>query len=241
MAEQHTILTFEEGVAGATIDDAAAIRKPPKWDDTPSSATITGCRYGTNAHDGSLAATVDQTLGGGTIAVIAAAPNATGGGAWINSLTPSSFDGDPIASVAFRNDGSPLLTRGIGIYYNAATNRLEARIGFTVIASTSYVSNRWMQLHLAPSGTWTLTDPGGTTLMTGTVTAAADSPYDSFVFFAQSGSSPGSALVDDVWLWWQADGPVVRLYPRDDGRGMSSAPRIWPHLKGRSRIIGGYQ
>lgn len=37
------------------------------------------------------------------------------------------------------------------------------------------------------------------------------------------------------------DSPVVRLFPRDDGRGMSSAPRIWPQPKGRSRIIGGYQ
>lgn len=35
--------------------------------------------------------------------------------------------------------------------------------------------------------------------------------------------------------------PAIRLYPRDDGRGMSSAPRIHPQPRGRSRIIGGFQ
>lgn len=34
--------------------------------------------------------------------------------------------------------------------------------------------------------------------------------------------------------------PVTRLHPRDDGRGLSSAPRIHPPPKAR-RIVGGYQ
>lgn len=44
-----------------------------------------------------------------------------------------------------------------------------------------------------------------------------------------------------VFITYARIQPVVRLYPRDDGRGMSSAPRIWPRPKGTSRIIGGYR
>lgn len=51
---------------------------------------------------------------------------------------------------------------------------------------------------------------------------------------------PGHATVQDFW-YETAGSPVCRLYPRDDGRGMSSAPRIWPRPKGTSRIIGGYR
>lgn len=45
----------------------------------------------------------------------------------------------------------------------------------------------------------------------------------------------GSMLVDD--LWFEAGAPAIRMFPRDDGLGMSSAPRIWPVPKAR-RVIG---
>lgn len=35
-------------------------------------------------------------------------------------------------------------------------------------------------------------------------------------------------------------GPVVRLFPRDDGRGVHASPRIYPSSKAR-RIVGGFQ
>jgi hypothetical protein len=235
VAQQRTILTFEEGTAGSVIDAATAILKPPKWDDSGSTLLISGGRYTTGAHSGSLAASLDSTLGGGTINVTAASRYSVGGGGWVKSHTPPSFAGDPIASVQFENTSNPSLGRGIGVYYNAGN--LEARVGFTVLATTPYVADRWMQLSLAPSGTWTVTDASGGTLMSGSITAAEASPYDAFVFFAQAGTA-GAAIVDDVWLWWDG-GPAVRLYPRDDGRGMSSAPRLWPPQKNR-RIIGGY-
>lgn len=238
MAQQVELLTFEEGTAGATVDADTAIRKPAKWDDTDSSLTILRTRYTVDSHGGALAAAVDQSLGGGSILVQAAAPYASGGGGWVKSSTPPSFDGDPIASVGFSHS-NPSYTRGVGIYHNAGN--LEARFGPTVFDSIPYVADRWMHLTLSPGGTWVLADPAGVTLMSGSVAAAEASPYEHFTFFAQAGSTPGAAIVDDVTLWWQADGPVVRLYPRDDGRGMSSAPRIIPAAKGRSRIIGGFQ
>lgn len=55
-------------------------------------------------------------------------------------------------------------------------------------------------------------------------------------------TSGGNGAPGLIYITFVAtDTPVVRLYPRDDGRGMSSAPRIWPPAKGRSRVIGGYQ
>lgn len=39
------------------------------------------------------------------------------------------------------------------------------------------------------------------------------------------------------WVW--GDLAVVRQYPRDDGRGLSSAPRLYPPTKAR-RLVGGY-
>ena len=35
--------------------------------------------------------------------------------------------------------------------------------------------------------------------------------------------------------------PVVRQYPRDDGAGLSAAPRLFPPPKRRQRVVGGYQ
>jgi len=62
---------------------------------------------------------------------------------------------------------------------------------------------------------------------------------------AQEGSTSG-----DVWTYIHEayvvvthdDGvtPVARLWPRDDGRGITSAPRIVPASKA-TRIFGGYQ
>lgn len=35
--------------------------------------------------------------------------------------------------------------------------------------------------------------------------------------------------------------PVVRQYPRDDGAGLSSAPRLYPPPKRQQRLVGGFQ
>jgi hypothetical protein len=235
MARQRTILTFEEGSAGAAIDASSAIRKPPKWDDSGSTLAVSGCRYTTNAYSGALAASLDSALSGGVVTVTAAAQYATGGGAWFKSITPPGSASDPLIGLTFFNS-NPALSRGVGIYHK--DGNLEARIGFTVLGSTPYVANRWTQFQLSPAGTWSLTDQGGSTLMAGAIAGASASPYESLAFLAQAGTTPGSLVIDDVWLWWDG-GPAVRLYPRDDGRGMSSAPRLWPPPKNR-RIVGNY-
>lgn len=41
------------------------------------------------------------------------------------------------------------------------------------------------------------------------------------------------------WHWIEISTPVVRQWPRDDARGVSSAPRLWPPSKSR-RLAGGY-
>lgn len=46
------------------------------------------------------------------------------------------------------------------------------------------------------------------------------------------------AIRGELGSW--ASPPAVRMFPRDDRRGMSSAPRIWPAPKSQ-RIIGGHQ
>lgn len=61
-------------------------------------------------------------------------------------------------------------------------------------------------------------------------------------------ASPISVLVDDWYAYLdlpeppeppEVERPFVRLWPRDDGLGMSSAPRIRPLPKGQSRLYGG--
>lgn len=44
----------------------------------------------------------------------------------------------------------------------------------------------------------------------------------------------------DYLYAWPAGRPVIRLFPRSDGRGMSSAPRIHP-APSSQRVIGGHQ
>lgn len=62
------------------------------------------------------------------------------------------------------------------------------------------------------------------------------SPIESGV--SNGAASHVSAVIDDLSLS-PIDPPVTRLYPRTDGRGLSSAPR---HVGGvpRSRIVGGH-
>lgn len=112
----------------------------------------------------------------------------------------------------------------------------------------------WHRLTWRPSGAWELAVYEGAVLASGNLPAASiDDPASSGLAvnlvsdnFSDGGGGPGvfngaGALVDNLFVWIVDLGPVVRMYPRDDGRGMSSAPRIYPVPKGRSRIVGGYQ
>lgn len=102
----------------------------------------------------------------------------------------------------------------------------------------------WYDVALLDTGYWCLST-GGTTVLEGNV---GSRPPGTWYMQASAGKTasvdggePGAVQVDAMWLYGIAGAPVCRLYPRDDGRGMSSAPRIWPRPKGTSRIIGGYR
>lgn len=95
--------------------------------------------------------------------------------------------------------------------------------------------------------TWTfgVTDVNAT--ITGTLTLAgfaADVAAGNVYVRARTGSVPGygRTLAYDfqVWITESVDDTVVRQHPRDDGLGMSSAPRLYPPPKAQ-RIVGGYQ
>lgn len=48
-------------------------------------------------------------------------------------------------------------------------------------------------------------------------------------------------LYIDAQVVTASEYPVVRQYPRDDGAGLSAAPRLFPPPKRRQRIVGAYQ
>lgn len=117
------------------------------------------------------------------------------------------------------------------------------------------VDSGWVELVmevLLTGITLTLRDAGGTVLLTTPIAAAtmaavaADMPNTTLSTGAvnQAFSDPGR-----LWLFlddcsWTPVGPSgakpVRLWPRDDGRGLSSAPS--PATASRAqRVVGGYQ
>lgn len=110
------------------------------------------------------------------------------------------------------------------------------------------LSGVWLEVSLHKSGGWDVKDATtGATLAHGDYPYAIPrgAPWDLNMQPNSSGPSgaTGSVVVyaDDLYGFaGSLTAPAVRLYPRDDGRGMSSAPRIWPMPKS-NRIIGGYQ
>ena len=109
--------------------------------------------------------------------------------------------------------------------------------GDTPIATVSLPLDTWLYVSLEPGGRWEVGTEGAV-IATG-VEPVFDTSIRTWTFIYFGAVDDGITLVDDIWVAYGP--PVVRLYPRDDGRGMSSAPRIIPAAKGRSRVIGGYQ
>lgn len=93
------------------------------------------------------------------------------------------------------------------------------------------------------TGTSTLQLEGGPAV-------AGNVRFGAYAHMASHHFSPGDAtfypLVVDSFVvmieTYEAltDIPPVRLYPREDGRGMSCAPRLWPPSKAR-RVYGGHR
>lgn len=96
----------------------------------------------------------------------------------------------------------------------------------------------WADIMLRRGEGWSVSNPGGSVIVAGDY----DWTIPPNVFWRSQFTSNGALhAVDNIYGWpTSTTAPAVRLYPRDDGRGMSSAPRIWPMPKS-NRIIGGYQ
>jgi len=68
-------------------------------------------------------------------------------------------------------------------------------------------------------------------------------PYNHTIDHASSASGQW-LMVRAAWRlprfrWYRNRAPVIRQNPRDDARGLSSAPRLYPPSKSR-RLFGGY-
>lgn len=98
----------------------------------------------------------------------------------------------------------------------------------------------WMDISLRRGSGWAVRN------IDGTVYLAADFPWPiaqaaSWSLSCEQRESANRTMVDNVYGFPGNEAkPVTRLYPRDDGRGMSSAPRVWPPSRA-NRIIGGFQ
>lgn len=104
--------------------------------------------------------------------------------------------------------------------------------------------NQWLNVKMNPSGDWSIGHDDAAPLYAGTFpfspTADSSGFFLSTVDGQEDDNESAELLVDHIAVWLEGVAPVVRLFPRDDGRGMSSAPRIWPPSASQ-RVIGGLQ
>lgn len=109
-------------------------------------------------------------------------------------------------------------------------------------------SGVWLEVSLTKSGGWDVKNgTTGATLAHGAYPYAIPrgAPWDLSMQPNSSGPSGASGSVvvyaDNVYGFaGSLTAPAVRMFPREDGRGMSSAPRIHPAPRS-GRIIGGHQ
>lgn len=230
---------FEEGSAGATVNPAVADLLGIGMQQDGGS-TIT---YTTESHGGALAARLASASG--LTILTSLGREVQGGGGWfkikaVSTPPPSSFESEVFAGVnitipPFGSTGVylrrvPGATGNFGIY---------SEVTDTLIHSTSIIFDQWLYLSIDYAGHWEFGDAGGI-IWSGVETPPATDLPVQYLWSASARLNGGITLVDDLWVTSGPTGPAVRLYPRDDGRGMSSAPRIHPAPRS-GRIIGGYQ
>lgn len=93
----------------------------------------------------------------------------------------------------------------------------------------------WLDISFSRADGWTIRDP-----FTGVVAAGAYSwsvPSAAEWLLSCQFTNGSSMALDNIYAWAGSMATAVRLYPRDDALGMSSAPRHWPSPKSQ-RIIG---
>lgn len=109
-------------------------------------------------------------------------------------------------------------------------------------------SGAWLEISFHESSGWNVRNG-----RTGSLIAHGDYPWSippgaawslNYRPNADGPSGPSGSVrgaVDNLYGWpGSAAAAAVRLFPRDDGRGMSSAPRIHPAPRS-GRVIGGHQ
>ncbi|WP_182377902.1 hypothetical protein [Nocardioides sp. WS12] len=117
----------------------------------------------------------------------------------------------------------------------------------TVVLGGTFPRPVWLEINLLRTGGWTIRDVDADVVLAHgdyPYLIPASAPWDLNMQPNQSGPGGPSGsirvMADDIYGFdGSSVAPAVRLFPRDDGRGMSSAPRIWPPPKA-NRVIGGY-
>jgi hypothetical protein len=99
----------------------------------------------------------------------------------------------------------------------------------------------WMDIGLRRGDGWWVRDLEGGTYLAASYPWTIPAGSLSWSLSCEQENSSNRTMVDTIYGYPGSNSrPAVRMFPRDDGRGMSSAPRIHPAPKS-GRIIGGYQ
>lgn len=108
------------------------------------------------------------------------------------------------------------------------------------------ISGLWLEISFTRADGWRVRDATtGNTLASGAYPWAISpsAPWDLSMVPNIDGpfGLAGSTMVyaDNIYGFAGFGAPFTRLFPRDDGLGMSGAPRIWPPPKNSNRVIGG--
>lgn len=208
------------------------------------------CFYSTDAHTGALALSLPAPyISPPSGAGFDASPDATEFGIWFK--VPYVLHGGARVRLAADNEdfGLALLIRGE--WWPGATSDpapTDGRIALAERVDGFYEPDvadlgeipwgQWLRFSVRPGVSWALKDAGGADLASGT-TPVLPIASEGYGINVDCRAVDGELLVDDAFDI-TGPGPVVRLFPRDDGRGMSSAPRIWPPSASQ-RVIGGLQ
>ena len=226
------VADFEEGSAGNPIPAGAAGGYPLD----PTDLTYDGATYTSESHSGSLAARVQQAIDGSDdrVVLFTDVRGIAGGSGWFKV---KSADDGLIAQADLMGEGSTT-QYGVAIFRTSGNLQATTYPAGSTTGGGAFPTNTWLKLELQPGGAWSLSSAGGA-ILSGTA-PVPPTDTEKLTWAAYAPENGNEVLVDDISVFLTTR-PVVRLYPRDDGRGMSSAPRIWPRPKGRSRVIGGYQ
>lgn len=99
--------------------------------------------------------------------------------------------------------------------------------------------SEWVFVNGDPAVTYSGAFSGGISYST----LAADIAAGNVTIDAKTGFVPGQGTITlHVYQMWVTAGlpPIVQVFPRDDGRGLSSAPQVYPESKA-TRVYGGIQ